>query len=128
MRGITVRDTDTEGSLSFDLRDLLELVGPRARQSTWRLESIECLGGPLADVLHDASDAGHVLSGDELARLAAGVVQVIDGEFRAFLAGAAEPWLVIRAVDSSAFDVETDDGAVLAAIATRFHSVSEIPT
>ena len=58
-------------------------------------------------------------------RAADAVDQVIDGEFRAFEPGAGEPWVIVEAVDSSYYTVQSADAAVLASIRDRFGDVSE---
>ncbi|MCI0459896.1 MAG: hypothetical protein L0Z62_23340 [Gemmataceae bacterium] len=68
------------GGLEFDLIDLLRLAEPEVRASTWRCRCVEC-EGERADELHQVSDSGAVITGDELLRLAAGVYQTIEGDF-----------------------------------------------
>jgi|SRR6185437_9467867 len=126
MEAVTIHDADPSGPLSFDLTDILQVAGARARSSTWRCRSVECVG-PLADVLHEASDDGHTLSGDGLLDAAAGVTQVIDGAFTATGPEGGEPWLVVRAVDSSLYVVVTDDRELLARLRARFRDVRDSP-
>lgn len=128
MLGVSVSDQDTStGVLSFDLRDLLKLFKERVLHSSWRIVDLECLGGKAADILHQASEDGRQLEGAELMKLAIEVDQIIDGEFTALLPGESEPWVVIRAVDSSAFDVITDDAEILLAIKRNFSEVVDLP-
>ena len=63
---------------------------------------------------------------DELAGFAAQVAQVIDGEFSAILPGETEPWLVIRAVDSSWWEVFSANGRVFDALRLRFTDVRDV--
>jgi hypothetical protein len=128
MPGVSVSDRDTStGVLSFDLRDLLKLLNNRVLQSHWCIVDLECLGGKSADILHQASDDKRHLEGAELINLAIEVDQIIDGEFTGWLPGDTEPWVIIRAVDSSAFDVITDDTEVLLAIKRNFSEVIDLP-
>jgi len=124
MEAVTIHDADPSGRLSFDLADILQVVGARARSSTWRCRSVECVG-PQADILHEASDDGHTLSGDGLLDAAAGVTQVIDGEFIATGSDGGEPWLIVRAVDSSLYVVVTDDHDLRARLRMRFRDVRD---
>lgn len=86
---------------------------------------MECLGAEGTEALHRASDTGEILEGGRLIALAEQVDQVIDGEFTGHLAG--DDWIVIRAVDSSAFDVETDRDDVIERLRASFEHVEELP-
>jgi hypothetical protein len=50
--------------------------------------------------------------------------QVIDGHFEAF-ENESTPWVVVRAVDSSWWEVLSDDQAVLDAVRSRFKVVED---
>ena len=128
MKGVTILDRDhTRGGLGFDLGDVVAVLGDDAERSSWTIADVECVGGAAATALHHASDTGESVSGERLIRLAADVGQIIDGEFVGCLPGESVAWIVIRAVDSSAFDVETDREDVLAALRARFASVVDLP-
>jgi hypothetical protein len=53
---------------------------------------------------------------------------VIDGEFEAYASGAVEPWLVVKAIDSSWFEVWSDDPDVVARVRKNFREVSDLPS
>ena len=128
MKGVTILDRDpTTGVLSFDLRDILPLLGKDGERSTWTVRDVECLGGDAVQELHDASDACLALTGSRLIELARAVGQVIDGEFSGRLPNDEADWIMIRAVDSSAFDVHTDREDILAALKLKFERVEDIP-
>lgn len=63
----------------------------------------------------------------ELLQLAASITQVIDGLFEGYDQGAPKPWIIMEAVDSSAFDIQTEDEDVLAKIREHFKEVSVLP-
>lgn len=127
MRGVTILGRDpSAGPLSFDLRDILSVLGSEAERSTWSVRAVECIGGDAAAALHHASDACILLAGDRLVELARHVGQVIDGEFSARLPNDEATWITIRAVDSSAFDVETDREDVLTALRAKFDRVEDL--
>ena len=129
MKGITIRDRDPiRGGLSFDLRDILPLLGVDAERSTWRIRYVECYGGDGATSLNSASDTGEVLAGDRLMHLAREVTQVVDGTFSGRLPGQQTDWIIIRAVDSSAFDVQTDRDDILDRLKTKFTRFEDYPT
>jgi hypothetical protein len=124
--GVSISDVDTRGVLSFDLRDILALVPEDAIDSSWQVSGAEAVGHS-AEALHDASDAGVLLSHPRLCEIAADLTQTIDGELRAYRPGESEPWLVIRAVDSSGFDVISDDPTLIETVRRRFQRVREYP-
>ena len=127
MKGVTILDRDSSsGVLSFDLRDILPLVGEDCRRSTWTVRDVECLGGDAAAALHDASDACRSLAGSKLIELAREVEQIVDGEFSGRLPNEEADWITIRAVDSSAFDVQTDREEILVALKAKFDWVEDI--
>ena len=126
MAAISIRDLGANGVLSFDLIDLLRLAGPAVAASSWLCSGVEATG-PRADEIHAAADCGVVLGGDELLRIASGISQVIDGDFRAMTGPGAQPWLRIRAIDSSEFVVIGTDEAVLARISAAYRDVHPSP-
>ena len=111
--------------LSFDLRDILDVIGASVFSSHWR-----CL-----DLWYTAVKDGKFsefrerrrsLSGKELVEFAAGVHQSIDGRFIAKKDGANKPWLIILAVDSSWFEVWCSKPKVLEELKSRFAQVSSL--
>jgi len=66
------------------------------------------------------------VSGRCLLQLAAGVNQVIDGKFKGYRQGEDRPWIIIQAVDSSAYDVYSTDNETLTKIRQHFEQVEEI--
>lgn len=127
MRGVTISDLNEQNVLSVDLADLLHLLGERILRSHWRISGVEALGGAAADELQRLSDVQSKIDGQSLIKLAADVDQVVEGEFQGFRDGDARPWIIIRAIDSSAYDVLTDDDRIVEQIRDRFRTVSEIP-
>jgi hypothetical protein len=126
MRGISISDATETGALSFDLKEILPLLGPDAARSNWRVREVEATGDGASE-LHRVSDEGATLTLSQLVELAESLLQTIDGEFSAYLPEAETPWLVIRAVDSSAFDVYSNKPDVLNRIRSSFRYVSDVP-
>jgi hypothetical protein len=128
MKGITVADKSPDDSrfLSFDLLDLLLLLGTEGQDAEWIVAGVECLGPGSDELYRLVSNETHI-SGRHLFEVAKGITQVIDGSFAAYRDGEPVPWLVIRAVDSSAYDIESDDEDVLARIREHFKEVVNIP-
>lgn len=111
-----------------ELLDLLELLGQRGREASWRLRAVEVAPSEAADRLHVISDHQQALSGEELFVLADKRPQLIDGEFEGWLPNTQTPWVLIRAVDSTSWDLISDDAGLLARASARFESASSLPS
>jgi hypothetical protein len=127
MLGVTITDRDANGVLTLDLRDILRLIGPEAETAEWQVSEVEALDGKAAQELEDLSDRDLKVPGHVLLRLSNDVGQIINGCFEAYRKEAREPWIVIRVVDSSAFDVETDSETLIEQIRRQFNNVADIP-
>lgn len=127
MFGVTIREMDENGGLLIDLRDVLALLGTAATSSRWTIEGVEAIGTPAAELLERLSDAAATVSGDELLKIASDVSQIVDGKFSAFEDNSDSPWIVIAAVDSSAYDVTTSRSDVLDTMKNAFKSAEYIP-
>jgi hypothetical protein len=75
--------------------------------------------------LYELAAKGVRGSGDLLVDITESVEQVIDGEFRAYEMGKDCPVLVMRAVDSTSWDIASDNDDLLRSFRCRFHSVIE---
>jgi hypothetical protein len=131
MFGVKIEDlTTSEGGgsfLSFDLRDILAVVGEPALTSRWRCRGLRYLEGGEGSV-GEFHEERREFTGDGMQRFAATVLQTIDGRFEARSAGAAKRlWLIILAGDSSWFEVWSSKPAVLESVRGRFKNVSDLP-
>jgi hypothetical protein len=113
-----------EGGLGFDLAEVLDALGPRVVRSAWTIEGLNYVSRDETDIPVLHSGEGERVLGAELLSILPNLLQVIDGEFRAFEAE-GEPWVTLRAVDSSWWDVVSEDSAALSAIRDQFHNVTE---
>src|SRR4051794_23990318 len=104
MKGVSILDTEN-GVLSASLADVLNALGTAADGLRWQIAGVECLGHG-ADEFHRLSEVRATVDTAELRALANSVHQVIDGVFVGRCEGDAAPRIVVRAVDSSAYDVE----------------------
>jgi len=126
MFGIKIRDSKSSagggGMLSFDLRDILEVIGEPALASEWR-----CLNLWYTAVrdgeFGEFRERRRRLSGKELVEFSASVHQSIDGKFIAKKNGTNKPWLIILAVDSSWFEVWCSKQEVIEKLKDRFAKV-----
>lgn len=126
MYGITVSEFDDRGILKIELRHILTALGERAIACNWLVEGVEAIG-PEAENLQEISDTFATLAGDALINLANGVGQIVDGKFSAFDKDAEAPWIVVSAVDSSAYDITSTDLNQLHELRHRFPTAQFIP-
>lgn len=115
-----------EGGLDFDLAEVLNALGPRVARSAWTIESLSYVSRDDVEIPLLHSGEGERVPGTELLSSLPNLLQVIDGEFRAFEAE-GEPWVILRAVDSSWWEVVSEDSAALSAIHGLFRNVTEQP-
>lgn len=132
----TVRIGDLrDGVLAFDLRDILVSLAPRSLEALRTVSSVR--GADAGDAwfettsdssarLEELQQSGRAISGVELLDLARSAVQVIWGEFAATFQGA--PWIGIRAVDSTFFEITTEDEVAVDAVRAAFENVCLVGT
>lgn len=124
MRGIRIRDLDG-GHLAFDLKELLDAVGASALSSEWKCSIAELISIESVESLESAYENAPRISGPKIRDLAAQTRQVIDGTFEAYRSEEYRPWLILRAVDSTYWEVLSDDPAVLASVRKAFREVED---
>ncbi|PWR22052.1 hypothetical protein DKG75_08725 [Zavarzinia compransoris] len=122
-----------ERVLALDLRDLLHLFAPRSLDATWTVTTVKSSepgrewfeatgeGGEQLEILAQRNAA---ISGADLTALAENTRQVIWGEF----VGSAptqsnKAWVIIRAIDSTFYEIDTDDETVLSKIRWTYKDV-----
>jgi hypothetical protein len=125
MYTITLMDRNDSGMLSIGLLDLLEAVKPALGQVEWLVRSLEVLGEGAND-FYDIELRGARLRTSELEELAARLDQVIDGEFSAYEERGGSPILILRAVDSSSWDISTNKEPLLERARSRFKRIHEV--
>jgi hypothetical protein len=125
MKVIQIADGDSRGALAVDLKDVLELMGAKATASRWRISNMDATGNAEAAELDRLSDEREMVDGGTLLQLARNVWQVIDCECEGFYHDQTTPWCIISAIDSTYYEVETDDADVLNAIRAKYQCTSE---
>lgn len=122
-----------ENVLALDLRDLLRLLTPRSLQANWTVSTVKSskpghgwfeATGDGGEQLEELAQDDARLSGSDLAALAEKTQQVIWGEF----VGSGpmqshKTWITIRAVDSTFYEIDTDDETVLSKISSTYKDV-----
>jgi hypothetical protein len=115
------------GGLEFDLSKILAALGKAASKSRWTCSDLNYVSRDERDVpaLERAATPGEQVAGLELLEGTRGVLQVIDGQFTG-IDEEGEAWVVIRAVDSSWWEVWSDNKWVHDAIRRHFRVVENI--
>ena len=127
MQGIGIHDL-TDGGLSFDLRELLAELGHRGQNAWWRARTrVWYIAESVVPALDTEEPPGNWVRGSDLMN-APGLTQVVDGVIEGvddatMPQSEVTPWVVLRAVDSSWWEVYTDDIDVLAAMRKRFADI-----
>jgi len=131
VQGVIIRDgTEPGGSggLEFDLAEVLAALGQRAVTSRWRCTRLHYTSRDERNVavLERAGTDGQAVEGSDLTGGIEQLLQVIDGEFEAFDETDSR-WAVIRVVDSSWWEVWSDDKSVLEVVRTTFRITEDVP-
>ncbi|MBM4384057.1 MAG: hypothetical protein FJ091_11885 [Deltaproteobacteria bacterium] len=124
MRWLEVHDVQ-DGVLAFDLADLVELLRDIVDACEWSLGFVDA-SGPRAEELHQLSDVRACVGGAHLRAIAAGITQVIDGDFIG-RDRSGRLLLQLKAVDSSLWVVGAAEDSVASLVRSRFADVRENP-
>lgn len=120
----TIRIYDLkDGILAVDLKGLLRLLAPGSLETNWSISTVKSskpghewfeATGEGGEQLEQLAQENARLSGLDLQALAENTRQVIWGEFIAeSLTQPGMTWLPIRAVDSTFYEIDTDDKMAL---------------
>jgi hypothetical protein len=131
MAALSIHDLVGQG-LAFDLPELLQALGPQGASAWWRPKTkityISRDDLPIQALEpHDRGGPWTVgrslleLDG-ELRQIIDGVLESVQGEPRA-VGDSIQPWVTLRAVDSSWWEVYTDDPMVMAEMRQRFKDI-----
>ena len=113
------------GGRYLSLADLLSVLGPQVRPLKWRLRTSEVAPSPGAPLV-ESLGADQLVDTQDILKLFPPSVQIVDGEICGHGAS-GELVLRIRAVDSTWWDIETDDSQLLRAIAEAFPDAIKLP-
>jgi hypothetical protein len=120
--GVTIYLNDNE---EIDLKNILQVIGETGRQSDWKISDVEC-SGENAEIIHQISDVQEIISGKQFYTIIQDINQTIDGVFEAYRPNKTLNWLLIRAVDGTEFDIETEDLEIMKRIRYSFHNVKDL--
>jgi hypothetical protein len=127
------------GVLALDLRDLIDVLAPRSIEASWTVSPVKLEnpelgrsidefmitgpGRPSEGALELLASGGSSVSGLKFAEYAHATWQVIWGQFVGILPAQSDIWVVIRAIDSTFYEVTTSDDVVLAKIKSAYKDV-----
>jgi len=116
-----------QGDRYIGVRDILTALEDAVASLQWRVRIDEMASGPGPNRLQDVSpDAWLDTSG--LLDATANDVQVIDGQLSGYQSReSASPHIIVRAVDSTWWDIESDDDDVAQAVVNRLPNVVPMP-
>jgi hypothetical protein len=127
MKGLIIKDRKTtwDGKtyLAFDLVDILQVIEKHVRDYLWIISKDVEANGDTASEIEGFALSEMRISTSKLLELSRGVVQIIDGTFTAYDSG-DQIMVIIRAVDSTVYDVLSDNLTILEAIRTEFRHVA----
>ena len=103
-----MRDADSRGFLTFDLRDVLACLGSDAIERTWRCEGVDC-SGEGSDEMFDVEYRRLNVPGRKLIDLSHRILRIIDGTFYGRRPGENVPSIVVRSVDGTSWQVFAND-------------------
>jgi hypothetical protein len=131
------------GVLALDLRDLIDLLAPRSLEANWIVSPVTLNypqldrsldnfmmtgpGEPGQDQLEQLAASRSSVNGIMISEAAHAAWQVVWGQFVATLPGQKESWVVIRAIDSTFYEVTSADEVVLNAIRSAYKDVRVAP-
>jgi len=126
MPAIRIRDLDGSG-LAFDLTELLQVLGSEVLSSRWHcvVEQYVPTDGARASLADEYESPSGVV-GSALVGLAAETRQIIDGRFETFRPGEKEPWLRLKAIDSTFWEVSAPNASDLTKFRHRFRDVEDL--
>lgn len=139
MTTLRIYDLRNGRGLALDLRDLIDLLAPRSLEASWTVSpvNVECPtlgrsidqfemtgpGRPGQDLLEVLAANGSSVSGVTFSEAAHEARQVIWGQFVATQPEQKDAWVVIRAIDSTFYEITTSDEMVLAKIRSAYKDV-----
>ena len=128
MPTLQIHDLEPQHTAVVDPRLVLPMLGERAIRASWQVAGVARFNEALFATGEGATHLEALcrslkrVSGVVLSQIFGQVEQVIWGEFSAY-DGEGTPWVILRAIDSSWCEVETDDVGILVRIRENFTDV-----
>ena len=103
----------------ISMEKLLLLIGHFYADAKWYVKFHEIAPTPKADAL-ESIDPSQAMTLASLIHRVTPEVQVIDGEIKAIYDACPDRYLLLRAVDSTSWDIETDSSDVIKMVCSQF--------
>lgn len=129
MPTLRIHDHQLHHAAVVDPRLLLPMLGERALRASWEVAGVARFDEPLfatgegASQLEALCQPSKRISGVMLSQIFGRVEQIIWGEFSAYDDGDGTPWVILRAIDSSWCEVQTNDRGVLDFVHSTFADI-----
>jgi hypothetical protein len=95
------------------LPNILAVFKNRGIRSNWQIEkNVEACGYDIYERIHEYSDSGKIISGEELYFLITPKIQIIEGMLLAFDEGMMNPWVVVTIRDGCHIEVVSSDESI----------------
>ena len=126
---LQIHDLEPQHAAVIDPRLVLPMLGEHAIRASWQVAGVARFNETLfatgegAAHLEALCQSLERVSGVVLGQIFSQVEQVIWGEFSAYDDGESMPWVILRAIDSSWCEVETDDVNILVRVRETFADV-----
>lgn len=110
----------------WTLGRLVAALGDSGKSAVWEVvdRPDNEFAGANPEILYGWAKNNRKVSVDRVISATSGT-QVIDGEVRGYLTSTLQPWIVLRAGDSSYWEIETDDLAALELLSSSLTRVNE---
>ncbi len=108
------------GELSLVLNTVIQ----QSIATWWIIEDLDGSGPAISSFNKDPQ---RKWSTEELLRITNGIYQLIDAEFRGFSISDERPWIIVRFVDGSEVDVESDNQDLLKSIKSTVPFAQTVP-
>lgn len=126
MTAIGVTFPAWHGTSYVSAPEVLNALKSHVHEFVWQIRADEVAPGPGARQLQEISPGARLSTPELLDRLRPGA-QIIDGELRGYdSTDSATPAVTLRAVDSTWWDVESEDKGLIAAVRGAFPDASPI--
>lgn len=113
MTVVTVRDEKLDGYLDFDFEKILSVLGKTAKECSWTIATVDTPDDNARRRFDDLLERGKPVASGVLLDAIRECYQLVEATFECRRAVDAEPWVTVRVVDGSEFDIETADGEVV---------------
>lgn len=141
MQGIRISDKNKGHALSFGLKEILEIIGERVIESTWKCKEVDYVAmsedalstsnrneviDALGNSVYKYNLERQKMSGNHLQEFAVKTMLIINGEFLGYYQGAKRPWIIIKVFDSSWWEVFSEKPEYVSRFRETFKEIKDV--